>query len=127
MITLNGVTLNDSLVWVDEFDAPTINHNQKRVIHGNLIVQTMPLPSKKPTITLIAKTSGSSFIGSFTREQIVGFKLLEQNKTVVAFVYDSFTAQVIIKAGSVSMKPIFARPSRSNSDLYTGTLTLVEV
>lgn len=126
MIQLNGVQLNDSLIWEDEFDASTITQNEKRVILGNFVVQTMPL-FKGNQITLTAVSSGSSFIGSFTREQIIEFKSLEQNKTVIPFVYESFTAQVIVKAQGVNMKPIFDRPNRNSADLYTGTLILIEV
>ena len=126
MITLNGVTLNDSLIWTDEYDNQTVSQNIQRTVLGNLVVQNMPI-SKGNIITLQAQSSGDNIIGSFTRTQVEAFKALEQAGTVVEFVYDSYVTNVIVQAGGVKVSSIFARSGRSSSDIFTGVLTLITV
>lgn len=127
MIQLNGVTLDDSLVWENEFDAPTISQNVLRTVMGNAIIQEIPLSEKGHEIVLKAVSSGDDFIGSFTREQVIEFKNLERQGSVVPFVYEEYSTNVVVKSGGVAMTPIFARDDRSNTNLFTGTLTLIMV
>lgn len=127
MIQLNGVTLDDSLVWENEFDAPAISQNVLRTVMGNAIIQSEMLSEDGHEIVIKAVSSGDDFIGSFTREQIIGFKNLERAGSVVSFVYEEYSTNVVVKSGGVQMSPVFARDDRSNSNLFTGTLTLIKV
>jgi hypothetical protein len=126
MISLNGVTLDDDLVWEGEFDSAVISQNIQRTILGTLIVQSLP-QVKGRIINLVASGSGNSFSGSFTRTQVEGFKSLEQSGSTVAFTYESQVFSVIVQAGGVKVSPLIPRPDQSNTDLYIGTLTLIEV
>ena len=126
MISLNGVILDNDLIWDGEYDSPVIAQNLQRTILGVLVVQTLP-QTKGRIINLTATGSGTNYTGSFTRSQIEGFKLLEQAGTSVSFVYESQTMNVIIQAGGVQVRPLIARPNQVSTDLYIGTVTLIEV
>jgi hypothetical protein len=126
MISLNGVTLDDDLIWDGEFDSPYIAQNLQRTILGILVVQNLP-QVKGRIITLTASASGNEYTGHFTRSQIEGIKVLEQTGTVVEFIYESQTMNVIIQAGGVQVRPLIPRPNQASTDLYIGTVTLIEV
>lgn len=126
MITLNGVTLNDGIIWSDEFDYFASSQAIDYTLLGNAVIQTMPMNTRQQ-ISLVAKSEGSSFTGSFTREQIIAFKLLEQEGNRVVFHYEGTDYNVVVKAGGVQMTPILSGTNQNTSDLYTGTLLLVEV
>ena len=126
MITLNGVTLNDGLVWTNEFDYLASSQLIVYTLLGNAVIQTMPMNTRQE-IKLVATSEGSSFIGSFTREQIQAFKLLEKEGNTVIFHYEGVDYNVVVKSGGVQMSPILSGTNQNTSDLYTGTLLLVEV
>lgn len=126
MISLNGVTLDDDLIWEGEYDSPVIAQNLQRTILGVLVVQNLP-QVKGRIINLTATGSGNTFSGSFTRSQIEGFKILEQTGTVVEFIYETQTLNVIIQAGGIQVRPLLPRPNQASTDLYIGTITLIEV
>jgi len=123
---LNGVTLNEGLVWEGEFDSAVISQSVSYTILGNVVVQNMPLPTNKE-IRIVAKGDGSFFMGSFTRSQVTAFKDLERSGSAIIFDYEGSLFNVVIKAGGVQMSPILAGTNQNSSDLYTGTLILIEV
>jgi hypothetical protein len=125
-ISLNSVTLDNDLFWEEEFSYPASAQNILRTVLGNSIIQTMPLVDGQD-IVLIARRSGNTYTGHFTREQIEGFKILEASATPVEFVYDTEVHQVIVKSGGVQMEPLIPYTEKNATDKYTGTLTLVKV
>lgn len=126
MISLNGVTLDNDLIWDGEYDSAVISQNLQRTILGVLVVQNLPQVSGR-IITLTASGTGTNFSGSFTREQIEGFKLLEQAGSVVTLIYEDQTLSVVIQAGGIQVRPLIPRPNQASTDLYIGTVTLIEV
>jgi hypothetical protein len=127
MISLNGVTLHNELLWEGEFDDPLISQNIQRTIKGSLIVQNLSVAEEGRIINLTARLSGSSVFGYFTKTQVKGFKLLEKTGATVVFIYESTQLNVIVKAGGVNMRPLIPRPNQQDTDLYTGVLTLIEI
>ncbi len=126
MITLNGETLSEDLIWENEFDNPAISQNTQRTILGNLVIQNLPL-SKGRTINLVAVASDSSYEGFFTRSQIIEFKFLEQAGSTIVFHYEGTDYDVKIQAGGVQVTPLIPRPNQAVGDLYSGQLILIEV
>ncbi len=126
MISLNGVILNEGLVWEGEFDYAAVSQSVSYTVLGNVVVQNMPLSNRKE-IKLVAKGDGSSFMGSFSREHIVAFKVLEESGGSVVFSYEGADYDVVVKSGGVQMTPILSGVNQSSSDLYSGTLILIEV
>jgi len=126
MISLDGVTLDNDLLWVNEFDTPVISQNILRTILGNTVIQSMPL-IKGRYISLVASNTGGTYSGSFTREQIIAFRELEKNTNSVVLVYETETFNVIVPSGGIQVTPLIPRPNQENKDLYTGTLTLIEI
>ncbi len=126
MISLNGVELSQDLFWDNEFSEPLIMQQRQRVILGRSVMHTAPLVGGR-VIILKAVRSSSMIQGYFTREQILGFRLLESTGQVVQLIYESETIQVSVKAGGVKVSPHIERPNPDSTDEYSGTLTLLEV
>lgn len=126
MISLNGVTLSDDLIWENEFDNPSISQNVQRTILGNLIVQQLPISNGR-IINLTAVSSGNTYEGFFTRSQIIQFKELERLGTTIIFQYEGADYNVKIQAGGVQVAPLQPRPNQDGDDLYSGQLILIEV
>jgi len=126
MITLNGVTLSEDLLWENEFDNPTISQNIKRTLLGVQIVQNMPLVGGR-VINLSAIASGSEYSGFFTRSQIQEFKNLEEAGMSVVFHYEGQEFNVVVQAEGVQVQSLIPRPNHDTTDLYSGTLILIEV
>lgn len=126
MISLNGETLSEDLIWENEFDNPAISQNTQRTILGNLVIQNLPL-SKGRSINLVAVASGNSYEGFFTRTQIIEFKALEQAGSTIVFHYEGTDYDVKIQAGGVQVAPLQPRPNHEDTDLYSGQIILIEV
>jgi hypothetical protein len=126
MISLNGVTLSEDLLWENEFDNPGISQNTKRTLLGNLVIQNMPLSAGR-VINLTAVSEGNSYSGFFTREQVIEFKRLEELGASMIFHYEGTDYNVTIMAGGVQVSPIQPRPNQDTTDLYSGVLILIEL
>jgi len=126
MISLNGVTLSEDLIWENEFDNPAISQNIQRTLLGSLVIQSMPLVNGR-SINLVAVSDGTSYFGFFTREQVIEFKRIEQSGSTVVFHYEGTNYNVKIRSSGVQVSPLIARPNQVDSDLYIGTLNLIEV
>ncbi len=74
MISLNGVTLSEDLLWENEFDTPAISENIQRTLLGVQIVQHMPLVGGR-IIKLAAIANGFVYDCSngFLRSNFGGF------------------------------------------------------
>ncbi len=126
MISLNGVTLSEDLIWANEFDNPVIAQNTQRTILGNLVIQQMPVV-KGRIINLLAVASGDSYEGFFTKTEVIEFKSLEQQGVTMVFSYEGSVHNVKIQAGGVQVTPLIPRPNQAVGDLYSGTLILIEI
>jgi len=126
MISLNGVTLDNDLQWVNPYASPAAAQSMRKTMTGELVVQHTAGPEHRE-IQLVATRSGNEVIGVFTGTQIIAFKALEQACTEVVFIYETQTITVIVKLNGVKMVPHIARPNQAVTDEYSGVLTLVEV
>lgn len=126
MIKLNAIELDKDLVWVDEFDTPAIVQGVQCTYLGGLVIQKGGV-IKGRLITLAAVSSGNAYTGSFTRTQILAFKELEAAGSEVTFEYGDEVLTVLVSAGGVQVAPLIPRPNQELTDLYTGTLILIEV
>jgi len=126
MITLNGVTLSEDLIWENEFGHAEVTQTIQRTVLGNTVISSFPKQAGE-IINLTAVSTGGTYFGSFTRTQIQAFKVLETNVTPVAFHYEGQDFTVIIQSGGVQVEPLLPRPNQEATDLYTGILTLVTV
>ena len=50
MISLNGVVLNDGIVWTNEFTYAASSQSVLYTLLGNAVVQTMPMNTRKEII-----------------------------------------------------------------------------
>lgn len=126
MISLNGVILSNDLLWVDEFANAEVSQNIQRTVLGSLVISSFPKQAGR-AIALTAVGSGDSYSGSFTREQVQGFKILEAAVTPVLFIYEAQSFTVIVQSGGVKVTPLLPRPNQANGDLYIGSLNLLTV
>lgn len=126
MISLDGVTLAEGLLWDNEFDNNAVSQNTSRTVAGSLVIQNMPL-ERGGIIRLTASGDGDSFTGYFTREQIVQFKVLERDGNTVVLSYEGTSYNVVIQAGGVRMTQLLPGVVTSSSDKYVGTLSLIEI
>lgn len=126
MITLNGVTLSEDLLWDGEFDNPVISQNVQRTLLGVQIIQNMPIVGGR-IVSLVAISNGSEYQGFYTRSQIQEFKALEEAGTPIVFHYEGQEFNVVIQAGGIQVQPLIPRPNQDVADLYSGTLILIEV
>jgi hypothetical protein len=61
MITINGITLPDELIWVDEYEWSTVKATTKRTVQGKHIVLRSLMPSDAGrSITLTSDNSWTS-------------------------------------------------------------------
>lgn len=123
-IILNGVYLDDDLIWSNEFDTVNLEQTIQRTVMGSIVISNFPTQNGREII-LEATQSGSTFSGYFTRLQVKEFKILEESALPVVFEYNGDIFNVIIKAGGVQVSPWVSRPDHEDTDFYTGTLTLV--
>jgi len=127
MISLGGIVLSDDLILEGEFDDALSSLTVDRAISGRLIIQTGSI-EKGRQFVLSARRSGSEYSGWYTRTQVEQLKEFERNLSTITFVYGSQTRQVMIIPGQMKMVPLLDYGYEfSNEDIYTGTITLLEV
>lgn len=126
MIKLNGVELSPDLIWSNEFGDIAISQQQSVTVLGNKVINTLPIQGCRE-VTLSSVRSGSSMYGYYTRTQIQQIKELERSGTVVNFIYETQSFNVVVQAGSIDVAPLLAKANQGYDDYYTGSITLLEV
>lgn len=126
-ISINGISLSDDLVWNNQFDYPSVAQSVMPLLGGGVDIRHTPESTKGREITLIASSSGSRYSGYFTHLQIKQLKAVEKTGSVVSFIYESTSLNVILKSNGINAKPLIPRPNIQDDDLYTGTITMIEV
>lgn len=123
MISLNGVVLDESLIWKDDLNIPASLYSERTTIGGRKILQHVALAGGR-NISLSAVDVGNGFVGEFTRGQLEAFKLLEASKEKVEFIYEDQSFLVIVLGMEVT--PVTPRPNHAAEDLYFGSINLLE-
>ena len=127
MITLGGIVLNRNLILEDEFAANLSGQVVETTISGRRVI-TKSVVSGKPNLVLSARRTGSQFSGYFSRDEILQIKEFERNNVAVPFIYGTQSYSVLVASGGVKVTPLLEYgESFSDEDLYTGTITLLEV
>lgn len=127
MISLGAITLSDELRLEGEFNDAVSSLTVNRAISGRLVIQKGNI-IKGRQFVLSATRSGNQYSGSFTRLQVESLKDYAQNNTQITFVYGSQTHEVLIMPGSIQVVPLLDYGDEfQDTDLYTGTITLLEV
>lgn len=124
-ISLGGVVLNENLIW-DNRDSYPLNSFSRRVtISGRVILQHSSVDGREIILTTVPATSGT--IGYWTYEQLETIRGWENNMSVVSFVYESETLNVVIEPGGINVTPVVVRPNYSAADWFLGLVKLIEV
>ena len=123
MTSLNGVTLSEDLLWSNRYSEPSAILSVRQTIGGRAIFQQAQFTNGKDIILGTVSVSGG-FSGLFTKEQIEGIKVLETSGQVVPFVYEDFSALVIVVPGSINVEPLIPRPNSASADYFSGSITL---
>lgn len=127
MISIAGIELSDDLVWYNEFDSPTIAQSVRAYIGDGICIQNTEISTAGRDIILSAIRDGDAFSGYFTRSQIQQLKDIEASGTIVPFIYEDYSTDVIISSGGISVVPLIRRPNQADGDKYTGNITMIEV
>ncbi len=122
---LDGYTLHSGIIWENEFTRAAASQDIEYTLLNNVVIHSIPDTLNEFVISSADRGSGSR--GYFSRDQIVHFRSLEQSATEIVLKYRGISYNVIIKAGSIKVKPKRETESVSDSDIYTGSITLIEV
>lgn len=122
-VSLGGVALDDSLVLVGFKNRPPVAVAVGRTILGRPVVQTSPVSGG--ALVLEARLDGDRIYGRYTGSQIDQIRTLWAAAAAVTMVHHLGTWQVIIQAVDVQDVQDYADPGAT--DLYTGTITMIEV
>lgn len=124
MISINGITLSDDLVWPNEFNESNSIVSKQYTLGGMPVFETLGLESGQ-IIELIARKNGNEFSGYFTRSQLQQLQDLKKSSQIVEFIYGSQSFQVIVT--SIDVFLVFERPDPLLDSEYTGTIILTKV
>ena len=124
-IALGGVTLHDNLIW-DNRDSYPLNAFSRRVtIQGRVVLQHSSVDGREIVLSTVSTSGGT--IGYFTYAQLELIRGFENNVSVVSFVYETETMNVIIEPGGINVEPVIPRPVYGSTDWFLGSIKLIEV
>ncbi len=122
---IGGYILHPGVIWEDEFTQAAASQSVNKTLLNNVVIYS--IPDTKLEFNIVAADSGSVSRGYFTREQIVYFKHQEQVAATIVLTYRDVDYNVIVKAGGIKVKPKRETEAISDSDIYTGSITFIEV
>lgn len=126
MITLDGVTLNPSMIWEERYESQLVQQSVRRTLGGTPVIFSAAL-TKGESITL---TAGADM--GWLRKSVVA-QLLQRAATPGAQYVLSFNGQninVMFRHNdppAVDMTPIFPREQDEDSDYMRGSIKLITV
>lgn len=126
MISLNGKTLSDDLLWTNRYSEPSAILSMKRTISGTAIIQKAQF-SGGITIIIGSVSIASGYSGWWTKTQIEAIKILELSGDQVAFKYEGQSFQVIVVPGSIKVDPLISRPNSEDDDVFVGAISLITI
>ena len=124
-VILGGVDLDSRLLLRGGFESPSIAMNQKRLLSGDLYIETRSLSGR----TLSLSTDGPNNVkyGLFSRSKLTQIAVLRDAGVPVSLVHGAETFSVVIPDSGLSVEPLVESTNKNEGDLYTGTITLIEV
>ena len=125
-ISIGAVTLSNDLMWTNRFNVSMVGQSARTKINGVAVIQSSPLV-KIPEIVLGSVTVSGGFSGFFTLAQVMAIKEYERVQTQVVFVYETYSTTVVIKVNGVDVTPLIQRPNAASGDMFTGSVTMIEI
>lgn len=123
MISVDGVTLSDSMIWRERYEASGVAQSEDRTLGGVPVVFSSAY-EKGVYITLAAESD----IGWLTRTQV---KAMLERAAVPGAVYvlsfDSEDIDVIFTGARVKMEPVYPRVADEATDYFRGELYFMTV
>lgn len=122
-VTLNGITLNPSIIWADQYTFPTVDQKVLTTLDGGYVVYAKSAPKNRP-ITLVAVQDQ----GWFTKAMVDAIKAIEAvplasynlvigvNSFVVMFRHEDPPAFEVV--------PLLPKAGAEDGDYFTGVLKL---
>ena len=124
-ISLGGVTLNNNLIW-DNRDSCPLNAFSRRVtISGRVVLQHSSIDGREIILTTVSTSGGT--IGYFEYSQLESIRSFENNMSVISFVYETETLNVIVEPGGINVEPVVSSPIYSSGAWFLGSIKLIEV
>jgi hypothetical protein len=122
-ISLNGIALNPSLMWLDEFNYDTVTQKLIYTLDAGYRVYSMHAPNNRP-ITLVANEES----GWFTREMVVAIKAIESvPKAEYPLIIRDQTFNVVFRHDdppAFEVVPLIPRGGSLPGDFFRGVLKL---
>lgn len=124
-VILGSVTLDSRLLLRGAFETPSITLDQKRLLSGSLYIGVKPLLGR----TLILTTDGPNNIkyGLFTRTQLIQIAALRDAGSPILLTHNTESFNVMIADTGIEVEPIVESTTKNSTDLYAGSITLIEV
>lgn len=125
MISLNGIELNNNMVWVERFAAPEVVSSLKYTMGGRPIVQIGA--TRKKDITLAGKEDSGWLVKSVVDQLI---ELIDDPLATYELIFGTETHIVSFRFDEhpvVDMKPLVPRVLHVSTDLFYGILKLRRV
>lgn len=126
MIYLGTEKLHSGVFWVNEFSEPRVAEDVFLDVNGSVSIQRTPIVSGRKII-LEAKGSETEGRSYFTRRQVILFEQWEISGIAIPFIYGSRVFAVVVPSNGISVTPVRDMEGHSDSDIYYGSLTLLEV
>lgn len=122
MITLAGLTLNDDLVWTDEFSWLPVEQGIQRTLGGKQIIQSRVITAGRP-ITLMTDDKARWSLRSDIEAL---YALAESNQTLTLSLHDgrSFSVQFRYDDQPIDATPVLDQPEYVADDRYSVTIKL---
>ena len=125
VITLGGVVLDERLLLRGLFDSPQSVIISKRLLSGAVSLSFKPISGR----TLQLTTDGPNNVkyGLFTRDQLTQLAALRDVGSSISLIHGTDVLPVILLDSGISVEPIVESTNKRSSDLYSGTITMLEV
>lgn len=126
MITLDGVTLNPSMIWQERFTSQTVQQSVRRTLGGLPVVFSGQL-TKGEEITLVAD-SDIGWLKKSVVDQLLTKAAVPGAQYVLGF--NGQNINVIFRHNdppAVDMTPIFPREAQGDDDYMRGSIKLLTV
>lgn len=125
-VTLDSVTLDKSIRLDGEITSP-LSVSQVQVTLGGNTNIVIRKKSKGRELLLTTSGNGSTHHGLFTRQQLIDVATIRDAGLPVTLVHNSVTYTVIVKPDGINVSPIIVTSDNKVGDLYSGSITVIEV